>query len=115
MKFNTIQIHGGYKKSETNARGAAIYPTAAYHFNSCESAANLFQLKENGNIYSRLQNPTSTAYEERVAALEGGVGAVAVSSGMSAILIALTSLAQGGDNIVSSPFLYGGTSNLFNI
>lgn len=115
LHFETLQIHAGLSKDQTCARGLAIYPTAAYHFNSCEHAANLFELKEPGNIYTRLQNPTTTAYEQRVAALEGGVGALAVSSGMSAQLIAITSLAGCGDNIVTTPYLYGGTYNQFNI
>ena len=115
LRFETIQIHGGYATDHTGSRGAAIYPTAAYHFKTCDYAANLFELKEFGNIYTRLQNPTTSAYEERIAALEGGVGALAVASGMSAQLIALTSLADSGDNIVASPYLYGGTFNQFKI
>lgn len=115
LRFQTLLIHAGRKVDHTGARGAAIYPTAAYEFKSCEHAANLFELSEAGNIYTRLMNPTTSAYEERVAALEGGVGALAVSSGMSAQLIAITSLADSGDNIVTSPFLYGGTYNQFKI
>ncbi len=115
LRFETIQIHGGYSTDHTGSRGAAIYPTAAYHFKTCDYAARLFELKEFGNIYTRLQNPTTSAYEERIAALEGGVGALAVASGMSAQLIALTSLADSGDNIVASPYLYGGTFNQFKI
>ena len=116
LKFATRQIHAGLDHNPaTGSRGVAIYPTAAYRFNDCEHAANLFKLSEPGNIYTRLQNPTTTAYEERVAALYGGVGALGVASGMSAILITITSLAQAGDNIVASPYLYGGTYNLFRI
>ena len=115
LHFETLQIHAGYKTDDTGSRGLPIYPTAAYHFKTCGYAADLFNLKEFGNIYTRLQNPTSSAYEERVAALEGGVGALAVASGMSAQLIAITSLADSGDNIVSSPYLYGGTFNQFKI
>lgn len=115
LHFQTLLIHAGRKVDHTGSRGAAIYPTAAYEFKSCEYAANLFELSEAGNIYTRLMNPTTSAYEERVAALEGGVGALAVSSGMSAQLIAVTSLADSGDNIVASPFLYGGTYNQFKI
>lgn len=115
LRFQTLLIHAGRKVDHTGSRGAAIYPTAAYEFKSCEHAANLFELSEAGNIYTRLMNPTTSAYEERVAALEGGVGALAVSSGMSAQLIAVTSLADSGDNIVTSPFLYGGTYNQFKI
>lgn len=114
LGFQTRQIHAGLNRNEaTGARGMAIYPTAAYRFSSCDSAAGLFELSEEGNIYTRLQNPTTTAYEQRVAALYGGVGALAVSSGMAAILITVTALASQGDNIVASPFLYGGTYNQF--
>lgn len=114
LHFETRQIHAGLDKSDpTCARGIAIHPTAAYRFNSCDHAAKLFELSEGGNIYTRLQNPTTSAYEERMAALYGGVGALAVSSGMSAILIAITALASEGDNIVASPLLYGGTYNQF--
>ena len=115
LHFETLQIHGGYHIDETCARGIAIHPTAAYHFPSCKTAAGLFTLSEAGNIYTRLQNPTSSSYERRMAALYGGVGALAVSSGMSALLIALTSLASAGENIVSSPYLYGGTHNQFTL
>lgn len=114
LHFETRQIHAGLDKSDpTCSRGIAIHPTAAYRFNSCDHAAKLFELSEGGNIYTRLQNPTSSAYEERIAALYGGVGALAVSSGMAAILIAVTTLASEGDNIVASPLLYGGTYNQF--
>ena len=116
LRFETRQIHAGLNPQEpTGARGVAIYPTAAYRFQSCEHAANLFDLSVPGNIYTRLQNPTNTAYEERIAALYGAVGAVATSSGMSAILVAVLSLVEQGDNIVASPFLYGGTFNLFRV
>lgn len=114
LGFNTRQIHAGLDHTpETGARGVAIYPTAAYRFKTCEYAANLFDLSEAGNIYTRLQNPTSSAYEERVAALYGGVGALAVASGMSAILLTVTALVEKGQNIVASPLLYGGTYNQF--
>jgi O-acetylhomoserine/O-acetylserine sulfhydrylase-like pyridoxal-dependent enzyme len=115
LRFETRQIHSGYHVDQTGSRGVAIYPTAAYHFRDCDHAARLFELSEGGNIYTRLQNPTSSAYEERIAALYGGVGALAVSSGMSAILLTITSLAEKGQNIVTSPFLYGGTYNQFKI
>lgn len=115
LRFETKQIHGGYHIDATGSRGIAIYPTAAYHFKNCDHAARLFELSESGNIYTRLQNPTTTAYEERIAALYNGVGALSVASGMSAILITVTSLASAGDNIVASPFLYGGTYNQFRI
>jgi O-acetylhomoserine (thiol)-lyase len=93
----------------------AIYPTAAYHFKSCDHAANLFELSEPGNIYTRLHNPTTAAYEQRIASLYNAVGALAVSSGMAAIFITVTALAQAGDNIVAAPFLYGGTYNQFRV
>lgn len=114
LKFETRQIHAGLNHHEpTGSRGIAIYPTAAYRFKTCDYAADLFNLSEPGNIYTRLQNPTTSAYEERVAALYGGVGALAVTSGMSGILITVTALASEGDNIVASPYLYGGTYNQF--
>lgn len=114
LHFDTIQIHGGLDKNEpTCSRGTAIYPTAAYRFPDCNYAAELFELSRPGNIYTRLQNPTAGAYETRIAALYGAAGALATSSGMSAIVTALTCLASKGDNIVASPFLYGGTYNLF--
>ena len=115
LRFETKQIHGGYKVDHTGSRGVAIYPTAAYHFKSCDYAARLFELSEGGNIYTRLHNPTTATYEERVASLYNAVGALAVSSGMSSILLTVTALAEAGDNIVASPFLYGGTYNQFRI
>ncbi len=116
LRFETLQIHAGLQPDvESGARGVSITPTAAYRFRSCDHAARLFELSEAGNIYTRLQNPTTSAYEERIAALYGAVGALAVSSGMSAILITVLSLASEGDNIVVSPFLYGGTYNQFRI
>lgn len=115
LHFETRQIHAGLHIDGTGSRGVAIYPTAAYHFKSCDYAAELFKLSEPGNIYTRLNNPTNSAYEERMAALYGGVGALSTSAGMSAILIVVTSLAAEGDNIVASPHLYGGTYNLFRI
>lgn len=115
LQFETKQIHGGYHVDSTGSRGIAIYPTAAYHFKSCDYAANLFELSEAGNIYTRLHNPTTAAYEERIASLYNGVGALAVASGMSAIFLAISSLAEASDNIVTSPYLYGGTYNQFRI
>lgn len=115
-RFETRQIHAGLDpKIENGSRGVGIYPTAAYRFKSCDYAAKLFELSEAGNIYTRLQNPTTSAYEERITALYGGVGALAVASGMSAILLTVTALAKQGDNIVASPYLYGGTYNQFRI
>lgn len=115
LHFETLQIHGGYHIDASQSRGIAIHPTAAYHFPTCEYAANLFTLSEPGYIYTRLHNPTTAAYEERIAALYGGVGALATASGMSAILLTVTALAKAGDNIVASPYLYGGTHNQFVI
>ena len=115
-RFETRQIHAGLNPDEpTGSRGIAIWPTAAYRFRSCDHAARLFELSEAGHIYTRLQNPTTAAFEKRIAALYGAVGALAVSSGMSAILVTVLSLAGEGDNIVTSPFLYGGTYNQFRI
>lgn len=115
-RFETLQVHAGLQPDEkTGSRGVPIYPTAAYRFRSCDHAARLFELGEAGNIYTRLQNPTTAAYEERIAALYGAAGALAVSSGMSAILLTVLSLAAEGDNIVTSPLLYGGTYNQFRI
>lgn len=106
LHFDTLQIHAGLDKNDpTCARGLAIHPTAAYRFESCDHAARLFELTQPGNIYTRLQNPTTSAYEERIAALYGGVGALATGAGMSAILVAVTMLAGEGDNIVASPLL----------
>ena len=114
LHFATRQIHAGLDKDDkTCARGLAIYPTAAYRFPTCDYAARLFDLSAGGNIYTRLMNPTTSAYEERVAALYGGVGALATSSGMSAVVLTVTSLASQGENIVVSPLLYGGTYNLY--
>lgn len=114
LRFATRQIHGGLHPGEAgNARGLAIVPTSAFRFPTCDYAAGLFELSQPGNIYSRLQNPTTTSYEERIAALYGGSAAVATPSGMSAIFIAISTLAGQGDNIVTTPFLYGGTYNLY--
>ncbi len=113
--FETKQIHAGQTPdSQTNARALPIYQTTSYTFNSTEHAANLFGLKELGNIYTRIMNPTQAAVEDRVAALEGGVAALLVSSGQAAETIALLNIAEAGDHIVSSPSLYGGTYNLFH-
>lgn len=115
LRYATRQIHGGYHIDETRSRGLAIHPTAAFHFDTCNQAAGLFNLTEAGNIYTRLGNPTNSDYENRVASLYGAVGALSVSSGMSAITIIVTSLAKAGQNIVASPYLYGGTYNSFRI
>ena len=113
--FETKQIHSGQTPDEaTNARALPIYQTTSYTFNSTEHAANLFALSELGNIYTRIMNPTQAAVEERVAALEGGVGALLVASGQAAETLSILNVAQAGDHIVSSPSLYGGTYNLFH-
>ena len=113
--FETRQIHAGQNPdSATNARALPIYQTTSYTFDSADHAANLFALKEFGNIYTRIMNPTQAAVEERIASLEGGVGALLVSSGQAAETIALLNIAEAGDHIVSSPSLYGGTYNLFH-
>jgi len=110
----TICLHAGYRKDPaTNAVAVPIYQTTSYQFDSTDHAANLFALKELGNIYTRIMNPTNAVLEERVTALEGGAAALAVSSGQAASAIAVQNLAKAGDNIVSSTDLYGGTWNLF--
>lgn len=114
MKLNTIALHGGQEADPTtNSRAVPIYQTSSYVFNSPEHAANLFGLKEFGNIYTRLMNPTTDVLEKRVAQLEGGVGALATASGQAAITYAILNIAKAGDEIVSSTALYGGTYNLF--
>ena len=113
--FETRQIHAGQNPdTATNARALPIYQTTSYTFDSADHAANLFALKEFGNIYTRIMNPTQAAVEERIASLEGGVGALLVSSGQAAETIALLNIAEAGDHIVSSPSLYGGAYNLFH-
>ena len=113
--FETRQIHAGQSADPTTgARALPIYQTTSYVFKSSEHAANLFGLKEFGNIYTRLMNPTNDVVEQRVASLEGGVGALLVASGQSAETIALLNLAEVGDHIVASPSLYGGTYNLLH-
>ena len=114
-KFETLQVHAGYTPDATHSRVTPLYQTTAYTFDSAQHGASLFALSEPGNIYTRLQNPTTDMLEARVAALEGGTAALAVSSGHSAQLVALTSLLSPGDNFVSSPYLYGGTHNQFKI
>ena len=110
----TIVLHAGHRKDETtNAVAVPIYQTTSYQFDNTEHAGNLFALKEFGNIYTRIMNPTCDVLEQRLAALEGGAAALAVSSGQAASMIAVQNIAQAGDNIVSSTDLYGGTWNLF--
>ena len=114
MKFETLAIHAGYKPDPTTKSVAVpIYQTTSYAFDSTQHGADLFDLKVPGNIYTRIMNPTNAVLEERVAALEGGVAALAVASGMAAVTYAIQTIAQAGDNIVSVSKLYGGTYNLF--
>lgn len=115
-RFETLQLHAGQTvETTTRSRAVPIYQTTSYLFDDSDHAARLFGLEEFGNIYTRIMNPTTDVFEQRIAALEGGVAAVATSSGQAAQLLALTTLAQAGDNIVSSSFLYGGTYNQFKV
>jgi len=112
--FETISVHGGYQpEPTTHAVAVPIYQTAAYSFDSAQHGADLFDLKVPGNIYTRIMNPTQDVLEQRVAALEGGIAALAVASGQTAVTYAIQTIAEAGDNIVSSTALYGGTYNLF--
>ncbi len=116
QKFETLQVHAGHTPDQdTLSRAVPIYQTTSYVFKSSEHAANLFGLKEFGNIYTRLMNPTTDVFEKRIAALEGGVAALAVASGHAAQFIAITNIAGAGDNFVSSPYLYGGSYNQFKV
>lgn len=116
LRFETLQVHAGQVPDPvTKSRAVPIYQTTSYVFDNAEHAANLFGLKEFGNIYTRIMNPTTDVFEKRVAALEGGVGGLATASGQSAQFLALQNILQQGDNIVSSPFLYGGTYNQFKV
>jgi len=113
--FETKQIHAGQSPdTATGARALPIYQTTSYVFKDTDHAANLFALKELGNIYTRIMNPTQAAVEDRIAALEGGVGALLVASGQAAEMLAVLNIAEAGDHVVSSPSLYGGTYNLFH-
>ncbi|MDI6741875.1 MAG: homocysteine synthase [Smithella sp.] len=115
LKIETLALHGGQEPDPTTgSRAVPIYQTTSYQFKDTEHAANLFGLKEFGNIYTRLMNPTTDVFEKRIALLDGGVGALAVASGQSAITLALLNIAQAGDEIVSADNLYGGTYNLFH-
>jgi O-acetylhomoserine (thiol)-lyase len=115
LKIETLALHGGQEPDPTTgARAVPIYQTTSYQFKNTEHAANLFGLKEFGNIYTRIMNPTNDVLEKRITALDGGVGALAVSSGQAASTLAILNIAQAGDNIVSADNLYGGTYNLFH-
>ena len=116
-RYETLQLHAGQEEVEgtTRSRAVPIYQTTSYTFKDSEHGANLFALKEFGNIYSRIMNPTVDVLEKRIAALEGGVAAVAVASGQAAQFVALTNILEAGDNLVSSTNLYGGTYNQFRV
>ena len=115
-RYETLQLHAGQTADPTTgSRAVPIYQTSSYVFNDTEHAANLFGLKEFGNIYTRIMNPTTDVFEKRIAALEGGVAAVAVSSGQAAQFLALNNILQSGDNFVTSSHLYGGTYNQFKV
>ncbi len=116
LKFETLQLHAGHQPDkQTNSRAVPIYQTSSYVFNDAEHAANLFALKEFGNIYTRIMNPTSDVFEQRIAALEGGVAALAVASGHAAQFLTFNTLLNAGDNFVTSPYLYGGSYNQFSV
>lgn len=116
LHFETLQLHAGQEVDQTTlSRAVPIYQTSSYLFKDAGHAANLFGLKEFGNIYTRLQNPTTDVFEKRMAALEGGVGALATASGQAAQFIALTNFLEAGDNFVSTSYLYGGTYNQFKV
>lgn len=116
LKFETLQLHAGQEVDPTTgSRAVPLYQTTSYVFKNAEHGANLFALKEFGNIYTRLMNPTTDVFEKRIAALEGGVAALATASGQAAQFLALNNILQAGDNFVTSPFLYGGTYNQFKV
>ena len=116
-RFETLQIHAGQEEVEgtTKSRAVPIYQTTAYNFDDADHAARLFALQEFGNIYTRIMNPTNDVLEKSIAALEGGAAALAVASGHAAEFLAITNLADAGDNIISSPNLYGGSHNMFKV
>lgn len=115
-RFETLQVHAGQETdTKTHSRAVPIYQTTSYVFDNSEHAARLFALKEMGNIYTRIMNPTNDVFEKRMAALEGGVAALATSSGHAAQFIALTNILQSGDNMVATSYLYGGTYNQFKV
>jgi O-acetylhomoserine/O-acetylserine sulfhydrylase len=116
FRFETLQLHAGQEADPTTgSRAVPIYQTSSYVFKNAEHGANLFALKEFGNIYTRIMNPTTDVFEKRIAALEGGVAAVATASGQAAQFLALNNILQAGDNFVSTSFLYGGTYNQFKV
>ncbi|HEX6004989.1 MAG TPA: PLP-dependent transferase, partial [Burkholderiales bacterium] len=114
MKIETIAVHGGYSpEPTTRAVAVPIYQTVSYAFDNTQHGADLFDLKVQGNIYTRIMNPTQDVLEKRVAALEGGLGALALASGQAAVTYSILTIAEAGDNIVAASTLYGGTYNLF--
>ena len=116
LKFETLQLHAGQEPDPTTgSRAVPIYQTTSYVFKNAEHGANLFALKEFGNIYTRIMNPTTDVFEKRIAALEGGVAALATGSGQAAQFLALNNILGVGDNFISSPFIYGGTYNQFKV
>ena len=116
IHFETLQVHAGHHPDkETLSRAVPLYQTSSYVFKNAKHAADLFDLAESGNIYTRINNPTTDVFEKRVAALEGGVASLAVSSGHAAQFIALTTILRKGENFITSPFLYGGTHNQFKV
>ncbi|MDZ4698330.1 MAG: O-acetylhomoserine aminocarboxypropyltransferase/cysteine synthase [Rhodothermales bacterium] len=116
LHFDTLQVHAGHKPDPaTNARAVPIYASTSFTFNDSEHGADLFALRAFGNIYTRIMNPTTAVFEERIAALEGGVAALATASGQAAQFLAIVTLAEAGDNIVSASYLYGGTYNQFKV
>ncbi len=116
LHFETLQLHAGQKiDPTTKSRAVPIYQTTSYAFDSSDHAANLFGLREFGNIYTRIMNPTTDVFEQRIAALEGGVAALATASGQAAQFLALNNILQAGDNFITTPYLYGGTYNQFKV
>ena len=116
LRFETLQLHAGQQiDPTTKSRAVPIYQTTSYGFDNAEHAANLFGLKQFGNIYSRIMNPTNDVFEQRIAALEGGVAALATASGQAAQFLALNNILQAGDNFISTSYLYGGTYNQFKV
>src|ERR1700759_1893122 len=113
-RFETLQLHAGQQiDPTTKSRAVPIYQTTSYQFENTEHAANLFGLRQFGNIYTRIMNPTTDVFEKRIAALEGGVAALATSSGQAAQFLAISNILEAGDNFVSSSYLYCGTYNQF--
>src|SRR5512137_878803 len=116
VNFETLQVHAGHNPDkDTLSRAVPLYQTSSYVFKSASHAADLFDLKEFGNIYTRIMNPTTDVFEKRVAALEGGAAALGVSSGHAAQFLTFTTIMRSGENFVTSPFLYGGTHNQFKV